>query len=79
MPIGVAWLGTPSRGVVGGLGLYQQGLMRTLANQPRTPDHVRQEASRWGMCKDEFAEGGDWQAKVVGSSAATAAAQAFDD
>jgi hypothetical protein len=31
------------------------------------------------MCKDEFAEGGGWQAKLLGQSAATAAAQAIDD
>ena len=41
--------------------LYQQGLMWTLANHPRLPEHVRQEVSRWGMCKDEFTEGDGWQ------------------
>ncbi len=41
--------------------LYQQGLMWTLANHPRIPEHVRQEVARWGMCQDEFSEGGGWQ------------------
>lgn len=41
--------------------LYQQGLMWTLANHPRVPDHVRNEVARWGMCRDEFTEGNGWQ------------------
>ncbi len=41
--------------------LYQQGLMWTLANHPRMPEQVRQEVARWGMCKDEFTDGGGWQ------------------
>jgi hypothetical protein len=44
--------------------LYQQGLMWTLANHPRIPEHVRREVSRWGMCKDEFTEGGGWQEQL---------------
>jgi hypothetical protein len=41
--------------------LYQQGLMWTLANHPRMPEHVRREVARWGMCKDEFTDGNGWQ------------------
>ncbi|MHB8901571.1 MAG: FAD-dependent oxidoreductase [Thermoguttaceae bacterium] len=41
--------------------LYQQGLMWTLANHPRVPDAIRNEVARWGMCRDEFIEGGGWQ------------------
>lgn len=41
--------------------LYQQGLMWTLANHPRIPEHIRKEFSRWGMSKDEFTEGKGWQ------------------
>ena len=41
--------------------LYQQGLMWTLANHPRVPQNVRNEVSRWGMCKDEFQDGAGWQ------------------
>jgi hypothetical protein len=44
--------------------LYQQGLMWTLANHPRVPEAVRQEVSRWGMCRDEFVEGGGWQEQL---------------
>jgi FAD dependent oxidoreductase len=40
---------------------YQQGLMWTLANHPRVPGKIREEIARWGMCKDEFIEGGGWQ------------------
>jgi hypothetical protein len=36
--------------------LYQQGLMWTLANHPRVPEHIRREVARWGTCKDEFTE-----------------------
>ena len=44
----------------------QQGLMWTLANHPRVPEAVRREVSRWGTCKDEFADGfGDgWQRQL---------------
>lgn len=41
--------------------LYQQGLMWTLANHPRVPEPIRNEVSRWGMCKDEFIDGNGWQ------------------
>lgn len=40
--------------------LYQRGLMWTLANHPRVPEAVRREVSRWGNCKDEFAEHAGW-------------------
>ncbi|RIK79601.1 MAG: xanthan lyase [Planctomycetota bacterium] len=39
---------------------YQQGLMWTLANDPRVPEHVRREIDRWGPAKDEFADNGGW-------------------
>jgi hypothetical protein len=44
--------------------LYQRGLMWTLANHPRVPQHVRKECSRWGMCKDEFTDGNGWQKQL---------------
>ncbi|MCG8601376.1 MAG: FAD-dependent oxidoreductase [Verrucomicrobiales bacterium] len=44
--------------------LYQQGLMWTLANHPRVPDHIRNAVARWGMCKDEFTEGNGWQEQL---------------
>jgi len=43
---------------------YQQGLMWTLANHPRVPEHVREVISKWGMCKDEFVEGNGWQEQL---------------
>ena len=45
---------------------YQQGLMWTLANHPRVPEKVRREVARWGLCKDEFADGlgGGWQTQL---------------
>lgn len=43
---------------------YQQGLMWSLAYHPRIPEHIRNEVSRWGMCKDEFVEGNGWQEQL---------------
>ena len=45
---------------------YQQGLMWTLANNPRVPDWVRNEISKWGTCKDEFKDGlgNGWQTQL---------------
>jgi hypothetical protein len=39
---------------------YQQGLMWTLSNHPRVPEHVRTEMSLWGVCKDEFIGSHGW-------------------
>jgi hypothetical protein len=44
--------------------LYQQGLMWTLANHPRVPAAIREEASRWGVAKDEFVETGGWPGQL---------------
>ena len=43
---------------------YQKGLMWTLAYHPRMPEHIRNEVSKWGMCKDEFTEGNGWQEQL---------------
>ena len=43
---------------------YQMGLMWTLANHPRIPKEVRDEASRWGTTKDEFARPDGWQQQL---------------
>jgi len=43
---------------------YQKGLMWTLANHPRIPDHIREEVSRWGTCKDEFQREDGWQEQL---------------
>lgn len=45
---------------------YQRGLMWTLANHPRIPSEVRAYFSKFGTCRDEFADGlGDgWQRQL---------------
>jgi len=40
--------------------LYQRGLLWALANEPRVPEAIRREVSRWGNCKDEFLEHAGW-------------------
>lgn len=44
--------------------IYQKGFMWTLANHPRVPRHIRDEVSKWGMCKDEFQRGDGWQQQL---------------
>jgi len=39
---------------------YQQGLLWTLVSNPRVPETIRQEVSRWGLCKDEFTASGGY-------------------
>jgi hypothetical protein len=39
---------------------YQQGLIWTLITNPRVPEKIRAEVSRWGLCKDEFHDFGGW-------------------
>lgn len=39
---------------------WQRGLMWTLANHPRVPDHVRREVSKWGYARDEFTDNDNW-------------------
>ncbi len=43
---------------------YQKGLMWTLAYHPRMSKHIREEVSRWGTCKDEFAREDGWQQQL---------------
>lgn len=40
--------------------LYQQGLLWTLASNPRVPEKIRAEFNRWGLCKDEFTDNGGY-------------------
>ena len=39
---------------------YQQGLMYFLAHDRRVPWDVRDEASQWGLARDEFVDNGNW-------------------
>ncbi len=43
---------------------YQKGLMWTLAYHPRMSQHIRDEVSKWGMCKDEFDREDGWQQQL---------------
>jgi hypothetical protein len=43
---------------------YQQGLLWFLANDPRVPSDVREEANRWGLPKDEFKDNGHWPHQI---------------
>lgn len=39
---------------------YQHGLLWTLVSNPRVPEKIRNEISRWGLCKDEFTATGGY-------------------
>jgi hypothetical protein len=39
---------------------WQQGLLWTLANDPRVPAKIRKEFERFGLCRDEFQATGGW-------------------
>jgi hypothetical protein len=39
---------------------YHQGLLWTLISNPRVPQRIREEVSRWGLCKDEFTATDGW-------------------
>ncbi len=39
---------------------YTQGFFYFLANDPQVPQPLRQEMHRWGLCKDEFRDSGNW-------------------
>ena len=39
---------------------YQQGFLWTLVSNPRVPQKIRDEVSRWGLCKDEFTATGGY-------------------
>lgn len=43
---------------------YQKGLMWTLAYHPRMSSHIKEEVSRWGTSKDEFAREDGWQQQL---------------
>jgi hypothetical protein len=39
---------------------YDEGLLYTLANNPRVPQRLRESVAKWGLAKDEFADNGNW-------------------
>jgi FAD dependent oxidoreductase len=43
---------------------YQKGWLYFIANDQRVPKDVRDEMSRWGLPKDEFADNGGWPHQI---------------
>jgi hypothetical protein len=43
---------------------YTQGLLWTLANQPRVPEKIRIEVARWGVTRDEFTDNAGWPTQL---------------
>ncbi len=43
---------------------YQQGLMWTVANHPRVPEAIRQQAKQWGNSRDEFITNDGWSPQL---------------
>ncbi|MDR8390374.1 FAD-dependent oxidoreductase [Aliifodinibius sp. S!AR15-10] len=43
---------------------YQRGLMWTLANHPRVPEHIRDEVGKWGLAVDEFTDNRNWPSQI---------------
>jgi hypothetical protein len=39
---------------------YTRGFLYFLASSPRVPEVLKEEMRSWGLCKDEFTDGGGW-------------------
>ena len=43
---------------------YQKGLYWFVANDPRVPENIRSEMSKWGLARDEFTDNGNWPHQI---------------
>lgn len=43
---------------------YVQGFFWFLGNDPRVPESLRREVSRWGLARDEFTDNGHWPTQL---------------